>query len=128
MSEKKIYFPDITPPSYPFGEEAEDVSIISNFEDGSQQSRVAKTRGRRKFNLTWKRLSDREYRVLMHFIRHVIKNSALSFYWMNNSTYDADYSYLDPNLEEVKVRCTNVGKWEMVEVNYWSGSLELTEV
>ena len=64
MSEKKIYFPDITPPSYPFGEEAEDVSIISNFEDGSQQSRVAKTRGRRKFNLTWKRLSDREYRVL----------------------------------------------------------------
>ena len=39
----KIYFPDITAPAWPFEEEPEDTSIISEFEDGSQQSRTAKT-------------------------------------------------------------------------------------
>ena len=78
-------------------EEAEDVSIISQFEDGSQQSRVAKTRGRRKWELRWNRLTHKEYQTLMYFIRHVVKNAALSFYWINPASVDPNYSFLELN-------------------------------
>ena len=128
MSESRIYYPDIRPPSFPFGEKAEDTSIISDFEDGSQQSRQKKTRGRRTWELKWTKLSNRDYRILMHFIRHVVKNASLKFWWVNPSSYDHNYDYLDPDREEVEVRITKVDKWENVELRYWTGSIELTEV
>lgn len=124
----KIYFPDITPPSYPFGEEYEDTSIISQFEDGSQQSRSAKTRSRRKWQLEWKGLHQKEYNILMNFVVKVAKFAANSFYWKVSSKYDASYQFLNPYEEEVKVRITKVGEWKCEQVVYWNGSLELTEV
>ena len=128
MSEEKIYFPNITPPSWPFDEEPEDTSVISKFEDGNQQSRSQKTRSRRKWTLKWKNISREEYLILMHFIKHVVKFSAESFYWLNPDSIDDDYQYMDPDQEVVEVRITHVGKWTNEGMRYWSGTLELTEV
>ena len=128
----KIYFPDITPPAWPFDEEAEDTSIISQFEDGSQQSRTAKTRSRRKWTLNWNNIPRKEYVILMHFVKNIAKFSANSFYWINTDSRDKEYKYLNPYQEEVEVRITGVGKWSNTTDNsktsFWSGSLELTEV
>ncbi|MBQ9572336.1 MAG: hypothetical protein IJR22_02960 [Acidaminococcaceae bacterium] len=128
MSEEKIYFPDITAPSWPFDEEPEDTSITSKFEEGSMQSRSKFTRSRRKWTLKWKNIPRKEYLILMHFIKHVVKFSAKSFYWINTDSIDNDYQYLNPYQEEVEVRITNVGKWSNENLHYWSGTLELTEV
>lgn len=128
MSEQKIYFPDITPPTWPFEEESEDTSIRSKFEEGSMQSRTKFTKSRRKWTLKWKHIPRKEYLVLMHFIRHVVRFSSKSFIWINTDSVDDDYSYLNPDQEEVEVRITAVGKWTNEALSYWSGSLELTEV
>ena len=128
----KLYFPDITAPAWPFEEESEDTSIISQFEDGSQQSRSQKTRSRRKWTLHWNNIPRKEYVILMHFVRNIAKFSANSFYWTNTDSIDSEYQYLNPYQEEVKVRITNVGKWtnnvDNSKTSFWSGSLELTEV
>lgn len=128
MREEKIYFPDITPPAWPFEEEAEDISIRSNFEDGSMQSRSKFTRSRRKWTLKWKYIPRKEYLILMHFIKEVVKFSSKSFFWINTDSIDADYQYLNPDQEEVEVRITAVGKWTNDALQYWSGTIELTEV
>ncbi len=129
---EKIYFPDITAPAWPFDEEPEDTSISSKFEDGSMQTRSAKTRSRRRWTLNWNNIPRKEYLILMHFVRDVVKFSAKSFIWVNTDSIDGKYRYLNPDQEEVEVRITNVGKWsnrvDNSNTSFWSGSLELTEV
>ena len=132
MSEK-IYFPmDIKAPAFPFEEEHEDTSIISKFEDGSQQSRRYFTRSRRKWTLTWNNIPRKDYLKLMHFVKEIAHFSAVAFYWINTDSIDYNYKFLNPYQEEVLVRITNVGKWSNKVDNsvtsFWSGTLELTEV
>lgn len=133
MSDEKIYFPlDIKAPAFPFEEESEDTSIISRFEDGSQQSRRYFTRSRRKWTLTYNNIPRLDYLKLMHFVKNIAKFSANAFYWIVTDSMSANYKFLNPYQEEVLVRITNVGKWsnkvDNSQTSFWSGTLELTEV
>lgn len=112
-----ITFPEIRPPSYPIGMEVEDNSLRSNFEDGSMQSRVKFTRSRAKYTLKWNSLPQDEYDVLYEFITKTVKYSAQSFYWTNPATN-----------KEIEVRITNVSDIELSTLDYWTITLELTEV
>ena len=118
-----INFPtNITPPAYPFECEYEDNSIISKFEDGTQQSRKKFTRSRRKWTLKWNHISRNEYLILMDFISRTVSFSARSFNWVNTDSLD------DTQPETVEVRVTHVGKWTNDALHYWSGTVELIEV
>ena len=116
------YPTNIKAPAYPFECEYEDNSIISKFEDGSQQSRRKFTRSRRKWTLHYNNIPRADYLVLMNFISQTVSFSALSFNWVNTDSID------DANPETVEARITNVGKWTNDAMHYWSGSIELTEV
>lgn len=119
-----INFPEgIEPPSWPFECEYENNSIISRFEDGSQQSRRKFTRSRRKWKLKWKCLPRAQYLELMNFISQTVSFSARSFNWTNTDSVDDQ-----GGAEVVEVRVTEVGKWMNEDLHYWSGSIELTEV
>jgi len=118
-----IDFPATIPaPSYPFECEHENNSIISKFEDGSQQSRRKFTRSRRTWTLKWERLTRAEYIDLMTFISQTVSFSAKSFNWVNADSKD------DTTPETVEVRITDVGTWSNDVLHYWSGTIELTEV
>lgn len=118
-----IYFPaNITLPAYPFDCEHENNSLITKFEDGSQQSRRKFTRSRRKWTLKWNHISRDEYLILMDFITQTVSFSARSFNLVNTDSID------DENPETVEVRITHVGKWTNDALHYWSGTIELTEV
>ena len=119
-----IYFPtDITPPAWPFECEYENNSLVTKFEDGSQQSRRKFTRSRRKWTLKWNHIPRSEYLTLMTFISQTVSFSARSFNWTNTDSVDDE-----DGAEVVEVRVTNVGKWTNEALHYWSGSIELTEV
>ena len=112
-----ITFPEIRAPSYPIGMEVEDNSLRSNFEDGSMQSRVKFTRSRAKYTLKWNSLPQDEYEILYEFITKKVKYSAKSFNWTNHATN-----------KEIEVRITNVSNVELSTLDYWTITLELTEV
>jgi hypothetical protein len=118
-----INFPsNITPPAWPFECEYENNSLITKFEDGSQQSRRKFTRSRRKWTLKWNHIPRSEYLTLMTFISQTVSFSARSFNWVNTDSLD------DAHPETVEVRITHVGKWTNDALHYWSGTIELTEV
>lgn len=112
-----IKFPEISNPCYPLKEVPEDNSIRSRFEDGSIQSRVKFTRSRTKYVLTWSLLHDSEYQVLKSFIQNTVFYSAVTFMWTHPVTS-----------VEIEVRITKVEEFQLKMRNYWSGSIELTEV
>ena len=133
MSEKIYYPTDIKYPAFPFEEEHENTSVISKFEDGSQQSRTYFTRSRRIWTLTYTNIPRKDYLKLMHFVKDIAKFSANAFYWVVTDSIDfTRYKFLNPYEEEVFVRITNVGKWSNKVDNsvtsFWSGTIELTEV
>ena len=118
-----INFPsNIKAPAWPFECEYEDNSIISKFEDGSQQSRRKFTRSRRKWTLKWNHIPRDQYLTLMDFIANTVSFASKSFNWINTDSID------DTTPETVEVRITNVGKWTNEALHYWSGTIELTEV
>ena len=119
-----IQFPtSIDPPTWPFECEYENNSIITKFEDGSQQSRKKFTRSRRKWKLKWSHLPREQYLTLMNFISRTVSFSARSFTWTNTDSLDDA-----GGAETVEVRITEVGKWTNDALHYWSGTIELTEV
>ena len=118
-----INFPtNIKAPAYPFECEYENNSLVTKFEDGSQQSRRKFTRSRRKWTLKWNHIPRSEYLTLMTFISQTVSFSARSFNWVNTDSLD------DTHPETVEVRVTDVGKWTNDALHYWSGTIELTEV
>lgn len=118
-----INFPTgIKLPAYPFECEYENNSIISKFEDGSQQSRMKFTKSRRKWTLNYNHIPREDYLILMNFIANVVHFSARSFNWTDTDSMD------DDTPETIEVRVTDVGKWTNDAMHYWSGSIELTEV
>lgn len=112
-----ITFPNISKPNYPLKEEIENNSIVSQFEDGSMQSRLKFTRSRTKYYPTWNNLPTEEYNTLKDFIQNQVHYSALTFLWTHPETGT-----------EIEVRITNATDLQLHTVDYWSGSLELTEV
>lgn len=119
-----IYFPaDIKQPAFPFECEYEDNSIVSKFEDGTQQSRKKFTRSRRKWTLQWNHIPREDYLKLMRFVSETVSFAALSFNWVNTDSVDDT-----GGSEIVEVRVTNMGKWTNDAYHYWSGSIEITEV
>lgn len=111
-------FPTIDKPPYGgISEEYEDNSLISEFEDGSQQSRKKFTRSRRTFKLAWKILTDTEYRTLRNFIVNQACHAANVFNWTHPLTN-----------EVVEVRCIEFPAWKAIAEGYWSGELTLKEV
>lgn len=122
-------FPNIKKPSYSMGVKPENTSIISQFEDGSQQSRQKFTKSRRKFALKWNKLPDADYETLFDFIINQCKFSALPFYWTNPKAKGIDPVTHEPIYETLEVRITDgFDSWDLTDVTYWQGSLELTEV
>ena len=118
-----INFPsNIKAPAYPFECEYENNSLISKFEDGSQQSRRKFTRSRRRWTLTYNHIPRSDYITLMNFISQTVAFSSKIFNWINTDSLD------DSTPEVVEVRVTNVGKWTNDALHYWSGTIELTEV
>lgn len=115
-----INFPNISPPSYPFKEKIEDNSIRSKFEDGSMQSRKKFTRSRDTFTVTWNNLPGNEYRILKNFIKNTVNYSAESFVW----TYPA----FKGDVSTRRVRITDVQESQCNNLDYWTVTLELTEV
>lgn len=92
------------------------------------QSRSKFTRSRRKWTLQWKNISRSSYLQIMDFVVNKAKFSANSFIWTNVDSIDIAYDYMNPDEEQVEVRITDVGEWTNDTLNYWSGSLEFTEV
>ena len=118
-----IYYPtNIKSPAYPFECEYENNSIISKFEDGTQQSRRKFTRSRRKWTLHYNHIPRADYVYLMNFIANTVAFSSLTCVWTNTDSID------DTTPETVTVRVTNVGDWQNDVLHYWSGTVELTEV
>lgn len=113
-----IKFPtNVINPSYPLGEEYENTSIVSKFDDGSMQSRRKFTRSRKTFSVKWNKLNKEEFVIIRDFIINVAQFSANAFEWVNpidNVTY--------------VVRCTSFKKAELTEVEFWTVDLEFTEV
>lgn len=116
------YPTNIKAPSYPFECEYENNSIISKFEDGTQQSRRKFTRSRRKWTLRYNHIPRADYLILMNFIANTVAFSSLTCNWVNTDSID------DTTPEVVEVRVTNVGDWQNDVLHYWSGTVELTEV
>lgn len=111
-------FPNIAIPPYGgIEEEYEDNSLITEFEDGSQQSRKKMPRSRRIYTLTWKILSNADYAVLKNFIVNTAVHACNVFNWTNPLTE-----------EVIEVRCTKFDKWRAAYHGFWTGSIELTEV
>lgn len=111
-------FPNIQKPPYGgLTEEYEDNSLISEFEDGSQQSRKKFTRSRRTYKLSWDFLSNADYQTLKNFIVNQVSHSALAFNWTNPVTN-----------EVIEVRCIEFPAWTVNNPGYWSGELKLQEV
>lgn len=123
MADNDIFYPTtIKLPAYPFKCEYENNSIISKFEDGSQQSRRKFTRSRRTWTLTYNHIPRSDYLTLMEFITETVSFSSKAFYWTNTDSLD------DTTPEVVLVRITEVGDWENDALHYWSGTVKLTEV
>lgn len=111
-------FPTIQQPTFPLKIEYENTSIMSEFEDGSVQSRNKFTRSRRTFTISWDFLSQNDYTTLFGFIKNTCKFSALPFNWVNPQSN-----------ETIEVRATGgFDTWQLRETNYWSGELTLQEV
>lgn len=102
-----IQFPkSIDPPAWPFDCEYENNSIISKFEDESQQSRRKFTRSRRKWTLKWKYLPRDQYLALMKFISETVSFSARSFNWENTDSLEEQYTVLTCKVDEQWVEFT----------------------
>lgn len=124
-----LEFPNIMRPSYSMGVASENISLISQFEDGSQQSRVKYTKSRKKYKIKWNSLPNADYETLNDFIVNQCKFSALPFMWTNPQAKGVDPVIHQPIYETVEVRITGgFESWELVNVTYWQGELEFTEV
>lgn len=67
--------------------------------------------------MKWNSLPQDEYEILYEFITKKVKYSAQSFTWTNPATN-----------KEIEVRITNVSNVELSTLDYWTITLELTEV
>ena len=69
-----INFPDtLPPPNYPLGEELEDSTLRSTFEDGTVQTRQKFTRIRTTYTVEWTNLPDTDKSVLQTFYKNDVK-------------------------------------------------------
>lgn len=113
MSE--LRFPNLPAPEYPFGEEIENNSLISTFEDGTVQSRRKFTRSRSKYTVKYI-LDTEEYKRLADFIKTKCFYSARRFKWEH------------PEMKkEIEVRLLAVKKAELTKLNRWTVEIELQE-
>lgn len=80
-----IAFPNIQPPAYPWGEQREDNVLRSPFEDGSVQSRLRYSKGRKSYDIVWNAMPDGDYDKLEAFLDE-IKNGALPFSFVRPAT------------------------------------------
>ncbi len=108
---------DIPNPEYPLGYKPEDNSIISNFEDGSRQSRRKFTKSRSTWTLKWKKLKQKYFTILDDFIKNDAVFATNKFNWTNPS-----------DKKTYEVRCVKYEGGELVEVDCWNVSIELQEV
>lgn len=113
-----INFPDTLPaPNYPLGEELEDSTLRSTFEDGTVQTRQKFTRIRTTYTVEWTNLPDTDKSVLQTFYKNDVKGGALAFNWVH------------PQSGETKlVRFTEPPKFSLTMIKYWQVSISLQEV
>ncbi len=111
-------FPNIMAPSYPLTEEWDDISLANEFEDGSQQTRLYRTRSRGKWTMRWNLLPQADYNTLMDFIKNAVKFKALAFNWTHPLTGETHEVRLLKAPED----------WQSPLLNYWQGSITIGEV
>lgn len=106
---------EIPNPEYPMGYEPEDNSIITTFEDGTQQSRRKFTRSRSAWELIWNRMKSKHFRILDNFVKNEIHFKSKTFSWENPE-----------DGETYEVRCMSF-KAKLVTVDQWQVEIKLQE-
>ncbi|PWM78779.1 MAG: hypothetical protein DBY32_04715 [Phascolarctobacterium sp.] len=113
-----INFPSTIPaPNYPLGEELEDSTLRSTFEDGTVQTRQKFTRVRTTYSVEWGNMPDEHKQTLESFYKNDVKGGALAFNWTHPQ------SGVTKN-----VRFTEPPKMSLSVTKYWSVSISLQEV
>ena len=90
-------------------------SIISEFEDGSRQSRRKFTRSRSTWELTWNKMKGVYFRILDDFIKKEAKFKSNTFNWTNPE-----------ELKRYEVRCIRY-KAKLITVDQWQVEVQLQE-
>ena len=118
-----IDFPASIPgPSYTLDVEPEDRGIISQFEDGSQQSRVKFTRSRRTWTVNWNGMLPVEKRIFEEFYRNTTAGSANAFNFVLCSEVTGAVK------ETVTVRFASPPKFSLSSYNNYKVEATLREV
>ena len=113
-------FPNIQPPSYPWGEQREDNVLRSPFEDGSVQSRPRYSKSRKTYDIVWNAMPDADYDQLEAFL-DVIKNGALPFTFTRPATKTRPATTLTLQL-------TAPPKATQSTYGYWNVTMNVKEV
>lgn len=116
-------FPNIMPPSYPFGERLENPALTSTMENGIVLSRPRFTRIRKTFTLKWSALPASDYEKLRSFWQTVLGGSQ-EFSWTYPAIPGDSLSG-----KEYTVRFANGDiRFDLASNGYYSGDLTLQEV
>ncbi|WP_276691273.1 hypothetical protein [Acidaminococcus massiliensis] len=110
-------FPDLPNPDYPLKMNPEDNTITSKFEDGSTQVRRKMTKSRRTFTLTWNEMKTEQFKILDNWVRNIAHFGCETFKWTNPGTG-----------EQITARISSYKDPQLLKVNYWNVTLEITEV
>ena len=110
-------FPDLPNPDYPLEMNPEDNTITSKFEDGSTQVRRKMTKSRRTFTLTWNEMKTDKFKILDNWVRNIARFGCETFKWTNAGTG-----------EQITARISGYKDPQLIKVNYWNVTLEITEV
>jgi phage-related protein len=107
-------------PSFPLGEEREDSTLRSKFEDGYEQTRPKFTKIRYTWSLTYNNLTNTDKATLEAFVT-TVREGADSFTWTNpvdSASYTVKFAQIP------KYECTN----KIVSISYFDCSFTLRTV
>lgn len=113
-------FPNIGLPSHAYEEEAEDIGIASQMENGSVISRARFTRSRLKFTLNYI-LTYEQKETLLDFYRNTVKGSSSLMEWIHPDPRSEFYN------QTFNVRFVEPLKLPKIAPSYWSVSITLQE-
>lgn len=116
-------FPSIQAPDYPLNEVFTDHTLKMQVDNETILTRPRFTKLPKAFKLTWAHLPTSDYNELRAFYLET-RGGAYAFNW----TYPADAGN-EYSGKTFEVRFTDSEfNFQLVELNYWSGSITLSEV
>lgn len=116
-------FPSIQTPDYPLQEVFTDHTLKMQVDNETILTRPRFTKLPKSFKLTWEHLPTTDYNKLRAFYQET-RGGAIAFSWTYPTDEGNEYSG-----KTFEVRFTDSEfDFQLVEVNYWSGSITLSEV